>query len=174
MEAKMKTCAFFGSKVGEYGRYKELLFRLIVKLIEEQNVQRFYSGGRGKFDIFCAETVGKARKIYPQIENILALSYMLVQKEDFVLPNRYTGSEYLLERRVPPRYAIIETNKLMIKKADFIIVATRNSFGGARTAREYAEKQKKKIIDIEELALKIAKNDEKLCVFDKKGIEEIL
>lgn len=35
MGVKMKTCAFFGSKVGEYGQYKELLFRLILKLIEE-------------------------------------------------------------------------------------------------------------------------------------------
>ena len=73
------------------------------------------------------------------------LSYL--PDKNFVLKDKYTDSVYLLERYVPPRYAILETNKLIVNKSDFIIVSTKNSFGGARTAREYAEKKGKIIIN---------------------------
>ncbi|MBE5747453.1 MAG: hypothetical protein E7352_04705 [Clostridiales bacterium] len=170
----MKTCAFFGSKIGEHERYKKLLFHLVVKLIEEKKVTRFYSGGRGKFDVLSSEIVDEARRLYPYVENILALSYLPTKADNFILPNRYTASEYLLERRVPSRYAIIETNKLMINRADFVIVATQYSFHGAKMAREYAEQQKKAVIDIEKIAKELGDTEEGHCVLDAKSIEELL
>jgi hypothetical protein len=56
---------------------------------------------------------------------------------------------------VPPRYAIIETNKAIIDRSDFVVFAAKYSVGGARTAREYALKMKKQIIDIEEVVFDI-------------------
>lgn len=147
----MKTCAFFGARTGEYKQYEQTLTRIIVELIEKHNVLQFFSGGRGAFDELASHIVGELRKDYPQIKNTKVLSYMPTDKEKFVLPEKYTDTVYLLERYVPPRYAIIETNKRIIEKADVIIFAAKYSVGGARTAREYAQKQNKQIIDIEEM-----------------------
>jgi len=52
---------------------------------------------------------------------------------------------------VPPRYAIVETNKMIVDKSDIVVVATRYSIGGARRARVYAETKKKLIVDVEKL-----------------------
>ena len=144
----MASCSFFGSSKGNFVGKKEFLRKIILDLINTKDVVQFYCGGRGAFDEICSSVVGEIRKDYPHIKNTQVLSYL--PKEDFILNEKYTDSVYLLERYVPPRYAILETNKLIVQKSDFIIVSTKNSFGGARTAREYAEKKGKIIIDIDE------------------------
>ena len=62
---------------------------------------------------------------------------------DWVFPNRYDDSIYLLEGRVPPKYAIAHTNKLLVDKVDFVVTAVRRSWGGARFFHDYAEKKGK-------------------------------
>ena len=53
---------------------------------------------------------------------------------------------YLLETKVPPRYAIIRTNQCMVDISDYIVTGVRYTSGGANTALEYAEKKRKNII----------------------------
>ena len=55
---------------------------------------------------------------------------------------------YLLQEQVPPRYAVVRTNKRMVDKADCLIVGIVKEWGGAWTAMEYAKKQGKRIINI--------------------------
>lgn len=144
----MKVCSFFGASSWSYTEYEERLKAIIVELIEKYEVEQFYSGGRGNFDKLAASTVGALRGEYPFIKNTLVLSYM--PPKDFILPTIYTDTVYLLERRVPPRYAILETNKAMIDRSDFVVTAARFSFRGAQKAREYALKKKKRVIDLQE------------------------
>jgi hypothetical protein len=63
----------------------------------------------------------------------LVLSYIPKEKEEYTSPY-YDDSVYLLERRVPPPYAIIETNKAAVDKADFVVSGVKYSFGGAAQA----------------------------------------
>ena len=149
----MKICAFFGARTGDYKQYEQVLAYIIVELIEKYNVTQFFSGGRGVFDELASQIVGELRKDYPYIKNTKVLSYMPKEKE--VLSKKYTDTVYLLDRYVPPRYAIIETNKAIIDRSDFVVFAAKYSVGGARTAREYALKMKKQIIDIEEVVFDI-------------------
>lgn len=144
----MKVCSFFGASSWSYTGYEERLKAIIVELIEKYEVVQFYSGGRGNFDRLAASTVGELRGKYSFIKNTLVLSY--ISKKDFVLSDIYTDSVYLLERSVPPRYAILETNKAMIDRSDFVVTAARFSFCGAQKAKEYALKKKKRIIDLQE------------------------
>ena len=145
----MKACAFFGCSKGNYQEFTETLREILVELIENEGVAQFYSGGRGAFDEFASRLVGEMKKEYPQIKNTLVISYMPLLEEKFSLPTHYTDSVYFLERQVPPRYAIVETNKKIVEKSEYVIVATKYSFGGAKKAREYAEKLKKNVIDLE-------------------------
>ena len=143
----MASCSFFGSLKEDFAGRKEFLKKVIIGLVKEKGVIQFYCSGRGAFDEICSNVVGEIRKDYPHIKNTQVLSYL--SKENFILNEKYTDCVYLLGRYVPPLYAILETNKLIVDKSDFIIVSTKNSFGGVRTVREYAEKKGKIIIDID-------------------------
>ncbi len=96
--------------------YREKLLNIIIDLIENSGVTQFYSGFRGNFDGYCCNLIYELKHLYPQIKMTLVLSYIPEQKKDsdynFSLPKCFDDSVYLLERKVPKRLAIIETNKL--------------------------------------------------------------
>lgn len=144
----MNACAFFGSRSWNVAEEKEALKESILLLIEKYAVTQFYSGGRGIFDETASMLVGELREKYPHIKNTLVLSYLPTKSGKNKLPKAYTDSVYLLQRRVPFRYAVIETNKAMVDKVEFIVTSTKGSFGGARKACDYAEKKGKKIFDL--------------------------
>ena len=144
----MKTCVFFGHRDIDYRKDREKLKQTIVVLIENEGFTQFYSGGRGAFDRICAETIAELKVSYPHIKNTLVFSYLPPTNEGFTLPSVYTDSVYLLERRVPQRYAVLETNKLMVGKADCLVVGIMKEWGGAWQAVEYAKRKGKRIINI--------------------------
>ena len=57
-------------------------------------------------------------------------------------------SFYLLERSVPKRLAIIETNKCLVDEVDYIVAGAITHGGVAYAACEYAYKRKKPIISV--------------------------
>ena len=144
----MKACAFFGHRDWGIEEGKEEIRNSIVHLIENYEVAQFYSGGRGNFDNLCSQIVYELKKEYPYIKNTLVLSYIPKKKHEYGLPERYDDSVYLLEERVPPRFAIVKTNEKIIDKVDYVIVGVQKSWGGAYRAREYAKKRKKTILQI--------------------------
>ena len=75
------------------------------------------------------------------------LSYMPQKKEEYALPY-FDDSVYVLEKEVLPRFAIIETNKALVDKVDFVVSGVYRSFGGALQAVEYAKRKGKSIVDI--------------------------
>jgi uncharacterized phage-like protein YoqJ len=147
----MKSCAFFGHRNMIVEQYREKLLNIIIDLIENKNVIQFYSGFRGDFDFYCSSLMYELKAKYPQIKNTLVLSYIpesLNEDSVFTLPKYFDDSIYLLERSVPKRLAIIETNKCLVNKVDYIVAGVVAHFGGAYMACEYAYKQKKPIISV--------------------------
>ncbi len=145
----MSSCAFFGHSEYTYLANEKKIENAILELIKS-GVCCFYSGYRGNFDTICCEIVKKLRGEYPQISLTMVLSYH--PDEEFRLPSCFDDSVYLLERKVPPQYAIVETNKLLVKKADIILSGVVFPFGGAYNAVTYAKKHGKDVreIDIED------------------------
>lgn len=142
----MKTCAFFGHRNMNVEQYREKLLHIIIDLIENKGVTQFYSGFRGDFDRFCSYAVYKLKTKYPNLKNTMILSY--IPNKEFALPKWFDDSIYLLERSVPKRLAIIETNKCLVNKADYIIAGVITHGGGAYAALEYAYKIKKQIVNV--------------------------
>ena len=142
----MKSCAFFGHRNMNAEQYREKLLQILIDLIENKGVTQFYSGFRCNFDRFCSSLIYELKVRYPQIKNTLVLSFMPDGK--FILPDCFDDSVYLLERRVPERFAIIETNKFLVDKVDFIVAGVITHCGGAYVACEYAYKRKKPIISM--------------------------
>ncbi len=142
----MKSCAFFGHRDMNVGQYREKLLQIITDLIENRGVTQFYSGFRGNFDVYCSAFIYELKARYPQVINTMVLSY--IPDKNFELPKYFDDSVYLLERSVPKRFSIIETNKCLVDKVDYIIAGVITHCGGAYTACEYADKRKKPIISV--------------------------
>ena len=142
----MASCAFFGHRNLNMEVYKDKLLHIITDLINNNGVTQFYSGFRGDFDRYCSSLIHELKVSYPQIKNILVLSFIPDGK--FILPDCFDDSIYLLERSVPKRLAIIETNKCLVDKVDCIVAGVITHSGGAYTALKYAYKRKKPIISV--------------------------
>ncbi|MDE6441166.1 MAG: hypothetical protein K2L12_00245 [Clostridia bacterium] len=127
-------------------QYRDKLLQILIDLIENKEVNQFYSGFRGDFDRFCSSLIHELKECYPQIKNTLVLSY--IPDGEFILHKCFDDSIYLLERRVPKRFAIIETNKCLVDKVDYIVAGVITHCGGAYAALEYANKRKKPIINM--------------------------
>lgn len=149
----MKSCAFFGHRNMNVQPYGEILLGILCDLVENKGVTQFYSDYRGSFNVYCARLVGKLKERYPQIVNTMVLSYIPTARFNgaFDLPLCFDDSVYLLERNVPYKFAITETNKLLIDTVDFVVAAVEVKFGGAYTACEYARKRKKPIVNVIDL-----------------------
>ena len=105
----MFSATLFGHRDFNYLPYREKIQAIIIDLIENHGVREFLSGFRGNFDTLCAEVIFDLKIHYPSIKNIMVLSYH--NPQDFVLPKYFDESLYLLESRVPPRYAISTPTK---------------------------------------------------------------
>jgi len=149
---KMKSCAFFGHRNMNVNQYREKLLQILIDLIDNYGVTQFYSGYRGDFDVYCSHLIHGLKSSYPQIRNSMVLSYIPEAKSDpdydFTLPKCFDDSVYLLERSVPKRLAIIETNKCLVDMVDYVVAGVITHCGGAYMACEYAYKRKKPIISV--------------------------
>ncbi len=138
-------CAFFGHRDMDYSGDEERIKEVVAGLIE-RGVRRFIDGDRGNFDRLCAKVVWDLKRTSPQVTMTRAISYMPKAHEE--TPRFFDDSVYLLEKRVPPRYAIAETNKLIVRKADIIVSGVIFPYGGAHEAVSYAKRLGKEIIQI--------------------------
>ena len=126
----------------------------IIRLIENENVDTFYCGGKGDFDRLCAECVNELKNYYPFMESYMVFSYIPGKKNEFGKDpyEDFNGTIYPegLEF-VPQKLAIVKRNEWMIDKSDFLIAYVKNSFGGANKTLSYAKKRRKiKIINMAE------------------------
>lgn len=142
-------CCFFGHSDFDYASYADNIRAIVINLIINHGVTIFYSGGRGNFDSICAKVVGELRQDYPYIQNIKFLSYMPTNAESSPpCPSYYTGTEYLLEKHVIPKFAIVETNRCVVDQCHYIVSGVCRNYGGALQAIKYARGKKKTIINV--------------------------
>ena len=145
----MKKCCFFGHARFAYENCRETIKYIVIDLIEHHGVTVFYSGGRGDFDGMCTRIVGEVRKDYPHIENLKFLSYIPTSSAaDNYLAPYYTGTVYLLEKKVIPKFAISRTNEKAVDICDFVVSGVCRSYGGAQQAVKYANRKRKAVIEI--------------------------
>ena len=142
----MYTCAVFGHRNYPYENLKMQIKDSLVDLIENYHVSQFYCGARGKFDWICAQCIYELKQQYPFLQCIHVWSY--IPQKDEGQQIYFDASVYLLEKWVAPVYAIVETNKKMVDKADYILSGVMHGWGGACAAVEYAVKKEKKVISI--------------------------
>ncbi len=140
-----KVCCGFG--------HRELLIDIkntldgtIEDLIVCHGVNRFMTGGMGDFDNLFASAVRGAKSRHPEIRLLLVKPYFT---SDLNADKRYYESAFdaviIPEELSAVHYktAITLRNRWMIDHSQLVLTCVYRDFGGAYTATQYAQKQKK-------------------------------
>jgi len=142
-----KVCTFFGHRECPES-VKDKLRVVLVDLITNHHVRRFYVGNQGQFDAHVRSVLRELKTEYPQIDYAVVLAYMLGKKTEYddysdtMLPE---GIE-----SVHPHYAISWRNNWMLKQSDYVVTYITHTWGGAYQYAEKAKKQKKRVINLYE------------------------
>jgi len=133
-----------------------LLFETIEKHITEYGVSVFYVGHYGAFDGMVARALVEMKKRYPHISAHLVLAYHpAVRKID--VPAGLDGSVlWEGQEKSPPRHAIVNLNKRMVREVDYLIAFSWKITDGSHNLLDYAMiKEKKGRLIITNLADKL-------------------
>ena len=137
-----QSCAFFGHRNFNYTQYESAIRETVEELIN-RGVTDFYNGYRGRFDCTCARIVHGLKKQYPQIKNIMVLSYP--PSKNFEKPEVFDETVYLLEKGVPAKFAISHTNRKLVETVDYVVSGVVWKWGDAKSACDYARRLSKTI-----------------------------
>ena len=108
----MKSCFMTGNRDAPAVVYPAIL-SAVRKLVAEQGITLFITGGRGRFEQMAAAAVREVRNEDARVRLCLLLAYHPAQ-HPVRLPQGYDESLYPLETPVPPRIAIACVNRWMI------------------------------------------------------------
>ena len=139
-------CTFFGHRNAPE-TIKPILREVVVELIEQQGVSRFYVGNQGNFDAL-------SRSLLAELERTHGIRYEVVlayipQKEDALYDANHTILPDGIET-VPPRFAIEYRNKWLIDNSNVVVTYVTRDFGGAAKFKVLAQKKKKTVIELSE------------------------
>ncbi|MGN0462420.1 MAG: DUF1273 domain-containing protein [Ruminococcus sp.] len=145
-----KICSGFGNR-NIFVDITKCLNEAICYAIEE-GCNVFYTGAMGEFDKLFSSAVREAKRKNPNIKLICVKPYMtkeinesLVYKsnlyfDDLIVPEELAGIHY--------KAAIGKRNEWMIDHSDIVLVYTIRNYGGANTAKNFALKKGKVVIDL--------------------------
>ena len=125
------------------------LDEVIEKLITENGVDVFYTGGMGQFDEQFTNTVRKAKLMHNHISIILIKPYFSNELNTNKEYYNYRYDDVMVceeSELVHPKAAIKKRNRWMIDECDFVIGYIQRDHGGAYDAIQYAKRMKKQVI----------------------------
>lgn len=139
----MQACTFFGHRDCP-ASVKPKLRAVLVELIQQKNVTRFYVGNQGAFDAMAYSVLQELSAHYPQICCTVVLAYLPAAGEapllDSILPE---GIE-----TVPRRFCILWRNRWMLEHADYVVTYIVHPQGGAARFAQLAEKKQKAVYNL--------------------------
>lgn len=150
----VKTVAFFGhSKI--YRDIDEELDQLLRELISKNEYVEFLVGRNGDFDRFVSSAIRRLKKEGrdENFSHILVLQYMTAEFRDSKETFYQYYDEIEVNDSVHPKRAILDRNKKMIDRADFVVFYIEHFHGGAYQSIRYAQKSEKEIINLFPLPL---------------------
>lgn len=144
----MAVCTFFGHRDCP-ATIRPRLRAVVVKLIEQHGVDRFYVGRQGTFDTMARSVLRELAVEYPYISYSVVLERLPGPRDKAVRDSSDTIFPEGLET-VPPRFAISKRNNWMLKQADFVVTYITHNWGGAAQYAEKAHRQGKRVLNLAE------------------------
>ena len=142
------VCTFFGHRDCP-SSVRPKLRAVVVKLIEQHGVDRFYVGHQGAFDAMVRAVLLELAEVYPHISYAVVLEQLPSPRDESVWDFSDTIFPEGLET-VPPRFAIARRNEWMLRQADFVVTYVTHSWGGAVQYAEKAQRQGKRVLNLAE------------------------
>lgn len=144
----MATCAFFGHRNCPK-TVREPLVGVLEDLIGNYDVDDFLVGNNGDFDAMVASVLRELNEKYPHIQYHIVLAYMPGAKDEYGNNDDFHHTLYPEGiEEAPKRFAISWRNRWMVHECDYVVCYINHSFGGAAQFVEYAQHQKKTIINL--------------------------
>lgn len=141
------TCTFFGHTYIA-GDYRQRLKEVIIDLIENHGVDKFYVGHHGSFDRTAIDILSEISEDF-DIDYVVVLSGMPAKSSTYMRSLSHHSQLPDGIEKVLPKFRIIYRNEWMIKNSDYVITYINNPYGtGAARFAELAEKKGKKIIKL--------------------------
>lgn len=141
-------CTFFGHR-DTPPTVKPLLRQVIIELIEQRDVTRFYVGNQGNFDAMARILLAELAQTYP-IHYDVVLAY-LPKENDPSLDGSHTilpdGLELVLQR-----FAIDFCNRWILDRSDIAVTYVRYP-GGAAKFKALAKRKGKMVVEVSESSL---------------------
>lgn len=138
-------CTFFGHR-NTPATTEKLLCEILTDLIKHQGADKFYVGNQGNFDAMVRRQLEILSKEY-NITYSVVLAYLPDKNAEPIPCSVYPeGIE-----TVPRKFAIAYRNKWMLNKTDTVICYVTHPSSGAGQFVELAEKQGKRILNINNL-----------------------
>lgn len=141
----MASCTFFGHRECP-DSVNTKLREVLIDLISNHDVDMFYVGSQGRFDVIVRGVLRELKKEYPQINYAVVLAY---------IPRKQTEYDDYSDTMLPegielvhPRYAISWRNKWMIKQSDYVVTYITHFWGGAAQFAEMAKHLMKTVINL--------------------------
>ena len=141
----MSVCTFFGHRECP-DSIKTHLRDVLIDLITNHDVDMFYVGNQGRFDVIVRSVLREVKNEYPQINYAVVLAYIpgrQIEYDDYSDTMLPEGIE-----SVHPRYAISWRNNWMLRQSDYVVTYITHSWGGAAQFAKKAEKLRKTVINL--------------------------
>ena len=143
-----RCCCGFGHREFYKDIKKELQFE-IERLIVEDGITTFMTGGMGGFDSLFSSIVRSCKTHHKNIRLVLVKPYFSNELnsnkefyecfyDDIIIPEEIAGCHY--------KSAITKRNRWMVDQSDVVISGVYREYGGAYDTINYAERNNKKII----------------------------
>lgn len=126
---------------------KSCLSEILNDVVGNSDVE-FYLGGYGGFDAFARKCCLEFKKNHKAARIILVTPYISLSKSLEAFSKECDEILYPSLEEVPPRYAISERNKWMVRKADTVIAYINRTWGGAYAACKYCVTKGKKLMNL--------------------------
>ena len=141
----MIGCTFFGHR-DIFEDIEKPLTEILVDLIENKKVNKFYVGNNGNFDKLVRKKLKQIKKIYPHISYEVVLAYIPQKKKD---DEDYSDTVFPTSlERVPYVARIKARNEYMINKSKYVVCCIYKTASGAAEAVQKAKNKGKKIINV--------------------------
>ena len=141
----MRICTFFGHRDCP-APIRTQLKAVLIDLITNHDVDMFYIGNQGRFDVIVRSVLRELKEEYPQINYAVVVAYMPGKQTEY---DDYSDT-MLPEGResVHPRYAISWRNNWMLRQSDYVVTYIPHSWGGAYQYAENAKRGGKVVINL--------------------------
>ena len=120
---------------------------MVVELIEQHGVDRFYAGQQGAFDAMARSVLRELAKVYHHISYAVVLERLPWPKD----PATWDFSDTIFPEgleTVPPRFAISRRNEWMLRQADYVVAYITHGWGGAARYVEKAARLGKVVVNL--------------------------